>query len=229
MQCLIKKYNIGKWILINLLSCIFFIFTFCTVLYASDNNIWVDYHNYIYNYDKTINEFLTGWQYLLDENTLTYKVYIFDENGTLTTEFTPIGTTINEKAASLAEQMYNSKLFIYDSGPRGRDDIFSFDCSSFIGRIYKLLGNDFYSTNHTTYLQNKYFIKEKKLVKDLINLKKGDIIYYGSDNENTNHCAIITNYTSNGYEIISCKGGNTQTLSKEILKYNDDILHIVRP
>ena len=198
------------------ISLSFIVLACCKPIQAE--NIIVDYKNNIYIFSTEQDKFISGWNWVIDENTLQLVLCVSDMDGKVLLFCKPEGNTINEQAASIITQMYNSKIFKYGYNNSSRGDTFSFDCSSLVGRIYQLLGKNFYSEAHTTYLQNIYFTRKKQLVKDKTNLQKGDIVYFGNDSNSINHCAVVTGYNKRGYEIISSKGFEG-TLVKENLLF----------
>ena len=165
---------------------------------------------------------LKGWNYI-DNNW-----YYFDESGRLQIDLSCNNeSNPKDKVIYWSQILYNSKKCKYDNTPSGRYEGLSFDCSSFVGRLYKMAGIDFFTKYYSCEKQANYFKDENKLI-DLNLSEPGDLVYFGENYNNVTHCSLVIENNPDIGMIVLSAFGKERGLYLEILD-RDDILCIARP
>lgn len=219
------------------IASLIFIYFYNVNCYAN----WKQVGNLLY-YEQD-GKYLTGFQFLEG------NLYLFSETGTFLNVFTDLPQNPKDKVLYLANKLCESKACIYTNDVKKRNIANTFDCSSFVGRVFKLCGIDFYNYYQTTINQvnglRKNIIlcnlfgnnKDDNIFKadDIYNIKvrivrntilPGDIVYYYNENNIVDHCGIIDKDEQGNWLVISCKK-ETGTVTKEYIKYKN-IAYVIR-
>ena len=209
----------------------YFIFLFIILFSFNSycNDIWIPASDgTLYCFNEKEDKFYTGWQFLLNKEDNKTHLYLFNTDGVCLGDFTPNGNNIKEKACNLAIRLYNSGLCNYSQNSYQRLKPMTFDCSSFVGRIYKLCGLNFFDSANTTYQQIRYFLKSDDYhLIDYEDAKEGDLVYYGETLDTINHCGIIIRNENNKLRVISCSKNSDGLISNLLIR--KDIYAIFRP